>query len=584
MITKNYIAKGEGANRFEKIPVQIYETADEAVKAVAREIVDLVQTKAASSEKCVLGLATGVSPIKLYQELVRMHREEGVSFRNVVTFNLDEYLPMPKESEQSYHYFMHHHLFDHIDIDPKNIHIPDGTLEGDEIDKFCRDYEKAIEAAGGIDLQILGIGRTGHIGFNEPGSFITSQTRKVFLNDLTIKDAIKDFGSRNLVPTKAITMGVGTIMQARRVILMAWGEKKAPIIKATVEGRVSDSVPATFLQMHSNVQFVIDESAASELTRADYPWLVSKVDWDDKLIRKAVIRLCQKLKKPILNPYPKRVLIFSPHPDDDVISMGGTEARLVEQGHEVHAVYQTSGNIAVFDDYLYEMMDIADLFAQNMGESGEGYKQVKETIRNLKPEGSEPKEVLKYKTALRAAEALAACRFMGIPSERVHFLNLPFYETGSVKKNLLGKEDIDIIVNLLREVKPHQIYAAGDLADPHGTHSVCLDAIMQAFDVVCEDDWFKDCYVWLYRGAWLEWEVEKVDMAVPVSPSELSIKRQAIYRHGSQNNGPAYPGDDPREFWQRAEDRNRNTADLYNKLGMAEYEAMEVFVRYKHRK
>ena len=257
---------------------------------------------------------------------------------------------------------------------------------------------------------------------------------------------------------------------------------------------------------------------------------------------------------------------------------------MVEQGHEVHAVYQTSGNIAVFDDYLYEMMDIADLFAQNMGESGEGYKQVKETIRNLKPEGSEPKEVLKYKTALRAAEALAACRFMGIPSERVHFLNLPFYETGSVKKNLLGKEDIDIIVNLLREVKPHQIYAAGDLADPHGTHSVCLDAIMQAFDVVCEDDWFKDCYVWLYRGAWLEWEVEKVDMAVPVSPSELSIKRQAIYRHGSQNNGPAYPGDDPREFWQRAEDRNRNTADLYNKLGMAEYEAMEVFVRYMHGK
>ena len=552
MITKNYIAKGEGANRFEKIPVQIYETADEAVKAVAREIVDLVQTKAASSEKCVLGLATGVSPIKLYQELVRMHREEGVSFRNVVTFNLDEYLPMPKESEQSYHYFMHHHLFDHIDIDPKNIHIPDGTLEGDEIDKFCRDYEKAIDAAGGIDLQILGIGRTGHIGFNEPGSFITSQTRKVFLNDLTIKDAIKDFGSRNLVPTKAITMGVGTIMQARRVILMAWGEKKAPIIKATVEGRVSDSVPATFLQMHSNVQFIIDESAASELTRADYPWLVSKVNWDDKLIRKAVIRLCQKLKKPILkvedkdyqdnglsdliekfgsankvniavfndmqhtisgwpggkpnaddstrperaHPYPKRVLIFSPHPDDDVISMGGTEARLVEQGHEVHVVYQT----------------------------------------------------------------------------------------GSVKKNPLGKEDIDIIVNLLREVKPHQIYAAGDLADPHGTHSVCLDAIMQAFDVVCEDDWFKDCYVWLYRGAWLEWEIEKVDMAVPVSPSELSIKRQAIYRHGSQNNGPAYPGDDPREFWQRAEDRNRNTADLYNKLGMAEYEAMEVFVRYKHRK
>ena len=641
VITKNYIAKGEGADRFEKIPVQIYETADEAVKAVAREIVDLVQTRAASSEKCVLGLATGVSPIKLYQELVRMHREEGVSFRNVVTFNLDEYLPMPKESEQSYHYFMHHHLFDHIDIDPKNIHIPDGTLEGDEeIEKFCEDYEKAIEAEGGIDLQVLGIGRTGHIGFNEPGSFITSATRKVYLNDLTIKDAIKDFGSRNLVPTKAITMGVGTIMKARRVILLAWGEKKASIIKATVEGRASDSVPATFLQMHPNVQFVIDESAATELTRADYPWLVSKVDWDKKLIRKAVLRLCQKLNKPILkvedkdyqenglndliemfgsankvnievfndmqhtisgwpggkpnaddstrperaNPYPKRVLIFSPHPDDDVISMGGTEARLVEQGHEVHVAYQTSGSIAVFDDYLYQMIDVADMFSRNSGVENAGFKRLKEEILHRKPEENESWEILSYKAALRSAEALSACRFMGIPEERVHFLNMPFYETGSVKKKTLEKKDIDIIVKLLREIKPHQIYAAGDLADPHGTHAVCLEAIMQAFDVVCKDDWFKDCYVWLYRGAWQKWEVEKVDMAVPVSPSELMIKREAIYRHGSQNNGPAYPGEDAREFWQRAEDRNRNTADLYNKIGMAEYEAMEVFVRYEHEK
>ena len=641
VITKNYIAKGEGADRFEKIPVQIYETADEAVKAVAREIADLVRTKAASSEKCVLGLATGVSPIKLYQELVRMHREEGLSFRNVVTFNLDEYLPMPKESEQSYHYFMHHHLFDHIDIDPKNIHIPDGTLQTEEeIEKFCEDYEKAIDAEGGIDLQVLGIGRTGHIGFNEPGSFITSTTRKVYLNDLTIKDAIKDFGSRNLVPTKAITMGVGTIMQARRVILMAWGEKKAPIIKATVEGRVSDTVPATFLQMHSDVQFVIDESAAGELTRADYPWLVSKVDWDKKLIRKAVLRLCQKLKKPILkvedkdyqenglsdlielfgsankvnievfndmqhtisgwpggkpnaddstrperaNPYPKRVLIFSPHPDDDVISMGGTEARLVEQGHEVHVAYQTSGNIAVFDDYLYQMMDVADMFSRNLGMENESFKRLKDKIHNRKPEENESPELLPYKAALRSAEALSACRFMGIPKERVHFLNMPFYETGSVKKKPLGDGDVDIIVKLLREIRPHQIYAAGDLADPHGTHAVCLEAIMRAFDVVSGDEWFRDCYTWLYRGAWLEWEMEKVDMAVPVSPSELTIKREAIYRHGSQNNGPAYPGDDPREFWQRAEDRNRNTADLYNRIGMAEYEAMEVFVRYEHEK
>lgn len=641
MITKNYIAKGEGADRFEKMPVQIYETADCAVKAVAREIVELVQAKAAQGKKCVLGLATGASPIKLYQELVRMHEEEGVSFRNVVTFNLDEYLPMAKESEQSYHYFMHHHLFDHIDIVPENIHIPDGTLKNDEeIERFCREYEEAIVQAGGIDLQILGIGRTGHIGFNEPGSFLHSKTRKVYLNDLTIKDAIKDFGRRDLVPTKAITMGVGTIMQARRVILLAWGEKKAPIIKATVEGKVSDSVPATFLQMHPNVQFVIDNEAAGELTRADRPWLVSKVVWDNKLTRRAVVRLCQTVGKPILKvenrdyeenglvdlidkygsankvniavfndlqhtisgwpggkpnaddstrperalPYPKRVLIFSPHPDDDVISMGGTEARLVEQGHEVHAVYQTSGSIAVLDDYLYQTLDIADRFSRKDDKKLEknDFERLKELLAAHKVDELEPKELLAYKATLRQVEALAACRFIGIPEERVHFLNMPFYETGSVKKKPLGKEDIDIIVKLLREVKPHQIYAAGDLADPHGTHSTCLNAIMQAFDVVKDDEWFKECYVWLYRGAWMEWEIEKVDMAVPVSPSELSIKRKAIYKHGSQNNGPAYPGDDPREFWQRAEDRNRNTADLYNKLGMAEYEAMEVFVRYRH--
>lgn len=641
MITKNYIAKGEGADRFEKMPVQIYDTADCAVKAVAREIVELVQAKAAQGKKCVLGLATGASPIKLYQELVRMHEEEGVSFRNVVTFNLDEYLPMAKESEQSYHYFMHHHLFDHIDIVPENIHIPDGTLKNDEeIERFCREYEEAIVQAGGIDLQILGIGRTGHIGFNEPGSFLHSKTRKVYLNDLTIKDAIKDFGRRDLVPTKAITMGVGTIMQARRVILLAWGEKKAPIIKATVEGKVSDSVPATFLQMHPNVQFVIDNEAAGELTRADRPWLVSKVVWDNKLTRRAVVRLCQTVGKPILKvenrdyeenglvdlidkygsankvniavfndlqhtisgwpggkpnaddstrperalPYPKRVLIFSPHPDDDVISMGGTEARLVEQGHEVHAVYQTSGSIAVLDDYLYQTLDIADRFSRKDDKKLEknDFERLKELLAAHKVDEPEPKELLAYKATLRQVEALAACRFIGIPEERVHFLNMPFYETGSVKKKPLSKEDIDIIVKLLREVKPHQIYAAGDLADPHGTHSTCLNAIMQAFDVVKDDEWFKECYVWLYRGAWMEWEIEKVDMAVPVSPSELSIKRKAIYKHGSQNNGPAYPGDDPREFWQRAEDRNRNTADLYNKLGMAEYEAMEVFVRYRH--
>ena len=466
----------------------------------------------------------------------------------------------------------------------------------------------------------------------------------VYLNDITINDAAGDFGGKDKVPTRAITMGVGTIMKAKRIVLLAWGEKKASIIQETVEGSISDKVPATFLQTHPNVQFFIDDKAAEELTRANHPWLVSKVEWNDKLIRKAVIWLCQKVKKPILkvenkdyidngmtdliktfgsankvniqvfndlqhtitgwpggkpnaddstrperaNPYPKRVLIFSPHPDDDVISMGGTFARLVEQGHDVHVAYETSGNIAVLDDYIYQQMDIAASFTRLVGGDTKtmdaAFEKVKQIIANRKPEDDEPAELLPFKGALRRAEARGADRYLGIPENHVHFLNLPFYETGSVKKNPLGQADVDIIVKLLREVKPHQIYAAGDLADPHGTHGVCLDAILRAYDVVCDDEWFKDCYTWWYRGAWMEWEIEKVDMAVPISPSELSIKRKSIYKHGSQNNGPAFPGDDPREFWQRAEDRNRNTANIYNKLGMAEYEAMEVFARYIHKK
>lgn len=643
MVTKNYIAKGEGADRLEKVPVQIFEKPAAAVKAVADEIAGLIRSKAAKGEKCILGLATGSSPIKLYQELVRMHQQEGLSFKNVISFNLDEYMPMPKESVHSYHYFMHHHLFNHIDIDPKNVHIPDGTLKIEEVDKSCREYDEQIEALGGVDIQILGIGRTGHIGFNEPGSPVTSRTRMVFLDSLTMKDASGEFGGIENVPTKAITMGVGTIMKARKIILMAWGEAKASIIRSTVEGTISDSVPATFLQMHPNVQFVIDESAAEGLTRANLPWLVSKVKWDDKLIRKAVIWLCQKVNKPILKvedkdytangmadlvktfgssnkvniqvfndlqhtitgwpggkpnaddstrperatPYPKKVLIFSPHPDDDVISMGGTFARLVEQGHEVHVAYQTSGNIAVLDDYIYQQMDIAASFTRLVGGDTKtmeaAFEKVKQLIASRKSGDDEPEELLPFKGALRRAEARGADRYLGIPEEHVHFLNLPFYETGSIKKNPLSQADTDIIAKLLREVKPHQIYAAGDLADPHGTHGVCLDAILRAYNVVDGDDWFKDCNTWWYRGAWMEWEIEKVDMAVPISPAELSIKRKAIYKHGSQNNGPAFPGDDPREFWQRAEDRNRNTANIYNKLGMAEYEAMEVFAKYVHK-
>jgi glucosamine-6-phosphate deaminase len=644
MILTSNIATGEGTDRFEKIPVKIYPSPLSAVKAIAAEIAAEIREKESLQLPCVLGLATGMSPVLLYKELVRMHEEEGLSFKNVITFNLDEYYPMPRTSEQSYYYFMHRHLFDHVDIDPKNVHIPDGSLKIEAVDAFCKGYEESIKAVGGIDIQILGIGRTGHIGFNEPGSLSTSKTRAVYLDELTKKDATKDFGGHDKVPARAITMGVGTIMKAKRVLLMAWGEKKAPIIKTTVEDHVTSRVPATFLQEHPNVQFFIDEKAAGELTRASFPWLVRDVRWNDKLIRKAVIWLCQKVQKPILKienkdyeefgmsdlvkrfgsankvniqvfndlqhtitgwpggkpgaddstrperaaPYPKRVVIFSPHPDDDVISMGGTFARLVEQGHEVHVAYQTSGNIAVSDDYTYQMLNIAAAFNHQVGgcrqQVDEAFDHLKEIIDRRKAEDHEPRELLAYKGAIRRGEALAACRYVGVPGARVHFLNLPFYETGSEKKSPLGEADVRIIIDLLRSIKPHQVYAAGDLADPHGTHGICLEAILLAYDEVCDDEWFRDCYTWWYRGAWQEWNIESVDMAVPISPSELAIKRKSIYKHCSQNNGPVFPGDDPREFWQRAEDRNRHTADLYDKLGMAEYEAMEVFVKYNHEK
>ncbi|KAK8837795.1 hypothetical protein M9Y10_036333 [Tritrichomonas musculus] len=638
----SFIARGEGANRFEKIPLEIYANPNEAVRTVAQEIAKLIRSKEAEGKKCVLGLATGSSPIRLYAELVRMHKEENLSFKNVITFNLDEYLPMEKESKHSYWHFMHYHLFDKVDIDPKNVHIPDGTLPNDKISEFCKNYEQAIKDAGGIDLQVLGIGRTGHIGFNEPGSTIHSKTRVVYLSDLTLKDASGEFGGIENVPFKAITMGVETVMNARRVVLLAWGEKKAPIIQRAVEQAITDSVPATFLQRHPNCSFVVDELAASELVRSKCPWLCGKVEWTPRMVRKAVVRLCEQVNKTILKlvnkdyidhglidlvktfgnankvniqvfndlqhtitgwpggkpnvddstrpvknkPYPKTVLIFSPHPDDDVISMGGTFARLVEQGHNVHVAYETSGNIAVLDDYAYEEVDTAERFYELANGKDQAvidkYHYIKKCIEEHKanPNLPEDKEVLEFKTQIRVSEATAANRFLGVPVENVHFLRLPFYETGGVTKKPLAQIDVDKVAALLREVKPDQIFAAGDLADPHGTHYTALDAVVRAFNIVYKDEWFPNCTVWLYRGAWMEWEIERTDMTVPISPDELTIKRKSIFRHGSQCNFPAFPGDDPREFWERAEDRNRETANKYNKIGMAEYEAMESFARY----
>jgi len=630
----------DNERRFEKIDTKIYALAADASRAVAKQLEKIIREKQSENKLCVLGLATGSTPVTVYAELIRMHQSEGLSFRNVVTFNLDEYYPMHPDSIQSYQKFMKEYLFDYIDILPENIHIPDGTIPRENLGSWCQLYEDKIDSCGGIDLQILGIGRTGHIGFNEPGSPINSITRLVTLDHLTRMDAATDFFGEENVPLKAITMGVGTILKAKRIILMAWGEGKASIIQKAVEGPVTDSVPTTYLQQHPMVEVILDDAASAELTRIKTPWLITDCKWDDHLIRKAVIWLCMKVNKPILKltdrdyndnrmsdlvtekgpsnkininvfnylqhtitgwpggkpnaddstrperakPYPKRVLVFSPHPDDDVISMGGTLARLAEQGHDVHVVYQTSGNIAIFDHdvirYLQFVKEYKKIFDLEGKDSDEKYQLIKEQIENKKLGQADSDEVLKIKSSIRKGEALSAVRYVSIPEEKVHFLDMPFYNTGKVKKNPLSEADVMMIVDMITKIKPDQIYAAGDLSDPHGTHRVCMNAIIMALQRLKKETWMNDCRVWLYRGAWQEWEIDQVDMAVPLSPEEVMKKRNAIFKHQSQKDRPLFPGIDTREFWQRAEQRNHSTAVLYDKLGMAEYEAIEVFVSY----
>lgn len=626
----------------ENIPTQIYSDSETASIAVAHEIVDLVRAAQSQGRNCVLGLATGSTPTRVYSALVAMYKAGEVSFKNVVTFNLDEYFPMHPRSLQSYVRFMHEHLFDHIDIAPENIFIPDGTCPKEALAEYCKAYEEKIDAYGGIDLQLLGIGRTGHIGFNEPGANEQTFTRVITLDQVTRLDAASDFFGADSVPSRAITMGVGTILKAKKVVMMAWGEGKAGIIKKAVEGPVTDHIPSSFLQRHANAKVVLDEPGASELTRIKTPWLLHSISWDDDLVvRKAVVWLSQYLGKPILKltnndymehgmgdlitergtayhinikifnnlqhtitgwpagkpnaddsfrperaaPYPKRVIIFSPHPDDDVISMGGTFIRLVDQGHEVHVAYQTSGNIAVFDDDAVRFADFADEFIKLFGiktdQEADICHNIIDSIRNKPPGLVDSAEVLQIKGLIRRGEAKAGCRYVGIPESQMHFLDLPFYETGTIRKKPIGEDDINIIMDLLQKVKPHQIYAAGDLTDPHGTHRVCLAAIYEAIARLKKESWMKECYVWLYRGAWQEWEIDKIEMAVPLSPEESMRKRKAIFKHQSQKDSALFPGNDKREFWVRAEDRNHATADAYNKLGLAEYEAMEAFVRYK---
>lgn len=628
--------------RFEKVPVTVYENQHIASKKVANRIANLIKRKKANGEKAVLGLATGATPIEVYEELVRLHKEEGLSFSNVVTFNLDEYYPMEPNSKQSYVTFMYEHLFDHIDIKKENIHIPDGTLKKEDIAEYCIAYENKIGALGGLDLQVLGIGRTGHIGFNEPGSAPNSGTRLVTLDDLTRRDASRDFGGKENVPTKAITMGIGTIFQAREIILMAWHTKKASIIKKAVEGEISGEVPATYLQLSENTEFILDRDAASELTRFDTPWLVKDCVWDDNLVKKAVIWLSSEVNKPILKltdedynnngmaqlatergpaynininvfnklqhsitgwpggkpnaddsqrperaePAQKRSLIFSPHPDDDVISMGGTFIRLVDQGHDVHVAYQTSGNTAVWDTDVLRYVEFAIDFNKSLGEEvkklNDTYEKMRSFIDKKQPNQIDIPEVRDVKAFIRKTEALAGARYAGLPDEKIHFMALPFYETGKRIKNPVTDVDVELTIDLLQKIKPHQIFAAGDFADPHGTHLVCFNIVIKAMEKLRQtEDWARKTWLWMYRGAWHEFQIHEIEMAVPLSPQEVTRKRNAIFQHQSQKDRPVFPGDDEREFWVRAQQRNRETAISYDRLGLANYEAMEAFVKWK---
>ncbi|GFR74542.1 glucosamine-6-phosphate deaminase [Elysia marginata] len=528
---------------------------------------------------------------------------------------------------------MHRYLFEHIDIPKENINIPDCTISQDEVEKYCATYDKKIESYGGLDFQLLGIGRTGHIGFNEPGSNVNSATRLIRLNSLTRLDAACDFNGLKNVPSLAITMGVETILNAKRIVLLGWGHKKAPIIKHTVEGEIEASIPASYLQTHPNATLVLDQEAACEITRFATPWRVMQCIWTEELKRKAIIWLSERVQKPILKltdgdynenglsdliakggsaynlniemfnilqhtitgwpggkpnaddskrperalPAKKRVIIFSPHPDDDVISMGGTFARLVEQGHEVNVAYQTSGNIAVSDEEVFKFCEVG------MGIGDEKHALFDKIIKSLKQKkGSDTDipEVRKMKSIIRQKESLASVRSIGLEDSNTHFLSMPFYETGEIKKKPIGERDINIVVDLIKKIKPHQIYAAGDLADPHGTHKVCLEAIFKALELLKKETFINDCYVWLYRGAWHEWGIYEIDMAVPMSPEQVLKKREAILFHQSQKDKVMFQGEDSREFWMRAEQRNKTTAELYNRLGMAEYEAIEAFKRY----
>lgn len=627
--------------RYEKIPTAIYESAQRAAKKIANEIVKEMLAKQSKGEMFVLGISGGTSPLPVYEELVQRHKSENISFKNLIVFNVYEYYPV-YDSSFSNLQFLKDIFLNQVDIDPKNVFSPDASIEKDLISANCEELENTLRKMGGLDYLLLGLGSKGNLGFNMPGSNIHSQTRLVMLDGDSRRDIAGGFESMEKVPVSAITMGLSDMLKAKKISLVAWNEQKAKSIRAIVEGPVTDMVPGSALQTHAEANIYVDLGAASELTRISHPWLVTNCEWTNKLIRRAIVWLCGVVDKPILKltnkdyndnglselitlygsaynvnikifndlqhtitgwpggkpdaddtyrperakPYPKRVIIFSPHPDDDVISMGGTFQRLVSQGHEVHVAYQTSGNIAVGDEevirYISVLKSLRKRFDPENAKVLEKYDGIRNFLLHQKTKDDmDTPDILFIKGRIRREEARSADRYVGLPEENVHFLDLPFYETGKVKKNPISEADVMIVKDFIKSIKPHQIYVAGDLADPHGTHKVCLDAILASIDILKDEDWYQDCRVWMYRGAWMEWEIDHIEMAVPLSPEELRQKRNAILRHQSQMESAPFLGDDERLFWQRSEARNKATADMYWKLGLASYEAIEAFVEYK---
>ncbi len=624
--------------REEKTYTRIFENMNDGSDYIAGHVARIIKENVEHKGHCVIALGAGLSLHNVYAKLIEMRRNCKVSFKDVIVFNISEFYPL-EEGAPSTFTRLKDVFLDHVDIDPANIHTLNGNVARENVYEYCKSYEQEIAQCGGLDLALCEVGPQGALAFNEPGSLATSMCRLTLLSS-EMRHYVASTYAKDTTPTTAITLGIGNILSSKRVITMAWGENSAKIIKEAVEGPITPNVPASFLQSHNHVRMVIDLPAAEDLTRISQPWKVTSCDWNDKLIRRAIVWLCYETGKPIVKltnkdymdyglgdlvtrfgsaynvnikvfnelqhtitgwpggkpnaddtyrperatPYPKRVIVFSPHPDDDVISMGGTLKRLVDQGHDVHVAYETSGNIAVGDEdmerYFIVMKKIADAFGINTPEYQQKHKEIHEFLAQKNPGDIDIPDIRFMKTMIRQAEASIACNYIGVKPENVHFLRLPFYETGAIKKGDLTEKDIAIVRDLITKVKPHQIFVAGDLADPHGTHRVCTDAVLAVIDEVKDEEWMKDCRIWMYRGAWAEWEIDHIEMAVPISPEELRFKRNSILKHQSQMENAPFLGDDDRLFWQRAEERNRGTARLYEDLGLASYEAIEAFVEY----